>query len=321
MKPIAPKRAARKWQLTINNPIGNGCTHETVIDALRQTPCTYFCLCDEIGEQGTLHTHIYVVYENAVMFDTMKKRFPAAHIEATRGSSQDNREYIRKEGKWQEDGKKETNLPETFEEYGEMPQDARQKNETVSACVLEMIKDGCSNAAIIDAHPSYLTKADKIEQARQLLRAEQYQEVWRDIHVTYLFGETGTGKTRSVMEQYGYSNVFRVTNYQHPFDGYNGQDVIVFEEFRSSLPIGDMLTYLDGYPCTLPCRYANKVACFTKVYIISNISLEEQYPNIQFDQPTTWNAFVRRIHTTHEYRNGTDVPFCEEEVAIIEHQS
>ncbi len=31
-----------------------------------------------------------------------------------------------------------------------------------------------------------------------------------------------------------------------------GQDVIVFEEFRSSLKIQDMLNYLDGYPCELP---------------------------------------------------------------------
>ena len=86
------------------------------------------------------------------------------------------------------------------------------------------------------------------------------------------------------MEQYGYSNVFRVTDYEHPFDGYKGQDVIVFEEFRSSLRIGDMLNYLDGYPVELRCRYSNKQACFTKVYIISNISLRDQYRDLQRDQ-------------------------------------
>ena len=98
------------------------------------------------------------------------------------------------------------------------------------------------------------------------------------------------------MEQYGYSNVYRVTDYAHPFDGYKGQDVLIFEEFRSSLPIKDMLVYLDGYPVALPCRYANKEACFTKVYILTNIPLEKQYCNIQREEPETWDAFCRRIH-------------------------
>ena len=92
-------------------------------------------------------------------------------------------------------------------------------------------------------------------------------------------------------------NVFRITDYLHPFDLYKGQDVILFDEFRSSLKIQDMLNYLDGYPLELPCRYANKIACYTKVYLISNISLESQYMNIQLDSPETWDAFLRRIHT------------------------
>ena len=66
------------------------------------------------------------------------------------------------------------------------------------------------------------------------------------------------------MELYGYENVYHVTNYDHPFDDYRGQNVILFDEFRSSLPVADMLKYLDGYPLMLPCRYSNKVACYTK---------------------------------------------------------
>lgn len=65
---------------------------------------------------------------------------------------------------------------------------------------------------------------------------------------------------------------------------------------RVSITVADMLNYLDGYPVELPCRYANKVACYTKVYIITNIPLEQQYPNVQIDSPGTWNAFLRRIH-------------------------
>jgi hypothetical protein len=98
------------------------------------------------------------------------------------------------------------------------------------------------------------------------------------------------------MEMHGYTNVFRVTDYQHPFDNYKGQENIIFEEFRSSLRIQDMLNYLDGYPLELPCRYANKIACYTHVYLITNIPLESQYEEVQKLYASTWQAFLRRIN-------------------------
>lgn len=67
------------------------------------------------------------------------------------------------------------------------------------------------------------------------------------------------------------------------------------------LKITDMLNYLDGYPVTLPCRYTNRQACYNTVYLISNIPLEEQYKNVQIDEPATWKAFLRRIHHVVEY--------------------
>jgi hypothetical protein len=143
-----------------------------------------------------------------------------------------------------------------------------------------------------------------MDKVRQIIQEENYKEVFRKLEVAYLYGDTGTGKTRSIMEQYGYTNVFRVTNYKHPFDQYKGQDVIMFEEFQSSIPINQMLIYLDGYPVTLPCRYSDKVACYTKAYILSNIDLKEQYPDTQIYSPETWNAFLRRIHRVQVFRNG-----------------
>ena len=107
------------------------------------------------------------------------------------------------------------------------------------------------------------------------------------------------------MERYGYENVYRVTDYKHPFDTYKGQDILIFEEFHSNIKIQDMLNYLDGYPLDLPCRYNNKVACYTKVYITSNMSLRDQYVNIQREYEETWNAFLRRIGTVKTFgQNG-----------------
>lgn len=141
------------------------------------------------------------------------------------------------------------------------------------------------------------------------LRDERMLNSWRDVKVTYCWGQTGTGKTRHVMDMFEEKwRVHRVSNYKNPFDGYQGQDVILFEEFRSSLPLEQMLIYLDGYYPSLPCRYADKVGKYTQVIFATNIPFEEQYPSVRLNHPETYAAFVRRFdefhHITHE---GTTV--------------
>lgn len=293
---ILTQSKSRKYQLTFNNPVEHGFTHEVIKTTLASFPgMQYWCMCDEIGEQGTPHTHLYLYSPNAILFSTLQQRFLGAHIEAAKGSHRENRDYICKEGRWLDDAKHEINLPETFEESGALPIE-RDKRESVSSEILSLIQSGSSNAEILVQYPSAMNRLQHVEAARQTLLEERYSNQWRDLEVTYLWGKTGVGKTRSIMEKHGYSRVYRVTNYDHPFDDYKGQDVILFEEFRSSLPIQDMLKYLDGYPLMLPCRYSNKAACFTKVYLVSNIPLSAQYPNVQVSEPETYRAFCRRIN-------------------------
>lgn len=302
--------AYRKYQLTINNPLEHGFTHNSIKERIATlSGVKYWCICDEVGEEKTPHTHVYLFSPNAIQFTTIQQRFYGAHIEPAKGSHRENRDYIRKEGRWLNDAKHETNLLETFEESGELPPE-RSKRETVSAEILGEIENGASNTEILWKHPGAFTKLHHIEATRQTLLEERYQNEWRDLEVTYIHGDTGTGKTRHVMEKYGYSNVYRITDYDHPYDGYKGQDVILYDEFRSSRPISEMLIALDGYPYSLPCRYSNKVACYTKVYLTSNIPLEKQYPNIQSEEPKTFEAFKRRIHHVFEFlTEDDDMPF------------
>lgn len=165
-----------------------------------------------------------------------------------------------------------------------------------------MIAEGLTNAEILSINQDYILQIDKLEKIRMILLTEKYKDTVRlDLEVIYISGVTGTGKTRGVLESNGYSSVYRVTDYKHPFDNYNGQPVIAFDEFRSSLPIKEMLMFLDIYPIELPSRYTNKLACYNKVYIISNWSLENQYMEIQKNDIETWEAFLRRIHKVFVY--------------------
>jgi len=291
----------RKYILTINNP-GESWKHEDIKKALDSLQLKYWCMADEAGlQEHTPHTHVFFAAKSsAIRFSTVKGLFPMAHIEPAQGTSEENRAYVQKSGKWAEGDKAETSIPGTFEEWGELPIE-RQGERTDLAILYQYIKDGLSNYEIMELNPDYMLNLERIERARQAVREQQYRDTFRELETTYIWGPTGTGKTRGVMEQYSYSGVYRVTDYTHPFDAYQGEDVLLLDEYNSNFKIQDLLNYLDGYPLALPARYSNRVACYTKVYIISNLCLSKQYVAVQYESSATYAALLRRIGKVIQY--------------------
>ena len=285
------------YQLTMNSPIEKGWSHKHILDVMRANFKTlvYICMADEQG--SCFHTHIFVVFASRVRFSMVKRYFEEAHIEKCKGSVSDNVNYVKKTGKWElDEEKQEKKIEGTFEEYGAQPPDSKGKRSDMSE-LYQMVMDNMTNAEILAQNQDYILQIDKIDKVRTTILTEKYKETVRlDLEVVYISGATGTGKTRGVLEGNGFSNVYRVTDYMHPFDGYACQPVICFDEFRSSLKLKEMLLYCDIYPIELPSRYANKFACYNKVYIVSNWSLEKQYSEIQREDKESWEAFLRRIN-------------------------
>lgn len=286
----------RKYLLTINNP-GAEWSHEKIREALGKMQLKYWCMADEQGlQEQTPHTHVFFVANSPIRFSTVKGYFPTAHLDPACGTSEENRAYVQKSGKWAENEKADTSISDTFGEWGELPTE-NPGQRTDWDIALAMLEDGHSPMDVIRSQTHLMRYRSTLEQVRQELIAEQFRDTFRILETTYIYGATGLGKTKLVMERYGYENVCQITGYQHGcFDKYQSEDVIVFDEFSSSLKIQDMNNFLDGYPLMLPCRYANRVACYTKAYIISNIPLEYQYASVRLDTPAVWNAFIRRIH-------------------------
>ena len=162
-------KQARKWQLTINNPQDKGLEHDAIKKALEQfKSCVYWCMADEVGlDTHTPHTHLFFCLKTPGKFSTVKKRFPDAHIEAARGTVQENRAYVEKTGKWSEDEKADTRVPDTFEEWGEIPEEPGQGARSDIAELYSKIKAGMSNAEIMAANPDsakHIHLMDKIRQ-------------------------------------------------------------------------------------------------------------------------------------------------------------
>lgn len=309
-------KQSRKWFITINNPVEQGLTHELLKEKLATMNCIYWCMCDEVGKKKhTYHTHVYILAKSPIRFKTIFNKFKGAHIDNGIGSCTDARNYIRKEGKYLNSEKATTNLKETFEEFGEIPIDdgLTKSNKEL---VMQLAKKGKSAEEIVEELPSEIYHMQDIKQLVSSIRDGDFKTKIRQVDVTYLYGESGVGKTRSIFEKYGAENICRISSYSNgcKFDAYDGQNVLVFEEFDSQIPIKDMLNYLDIYPINLPARYFDKIARYEKVFITSNEPLSEQYKDVQEEMPSTYKAFLRRINRIlHLQKNGKIVKEKNEE--------
>ena len=194
---MAKDPQGRRWCITINNPHDYGMTRDVILEKMYQFNARYFCMVDEIGEKGTYHTHIYLCSASPIRFSTLQHRFPTGHFEKANKSSYENREYHLKDGKWANTPKSKTTVPGTFYEFGEVPTEAEDESPGMYA-LIQCVEQGMSNAEIIRKKPSMALRLKGIDEVRDALQAERYMSENRKVIVNYLYGDSGTGKTRSI---------------------------------------------------------------------------------------------------------------------------
>ncbi len=291
--------ASRKWLATIANPQEHGFNHERIIDALTALTLKYFCMADEIGgETGLYHTHLYLEARSPLRFSTLHSALPSAHLMKARGTALENKSYIQKSGKWQDSEKAKTCVAGSFYEWGELDEETPRNTQDKHELLFQLIQLGYSTDEIIKMDRSFIYRARTIDDLVQRRLAEKYKTERRNVKVSYIWGPTGSGKTKGVMDEFEEEGVCRITSYGNSkalFDSYANEPTLVFEEFNSQIPLEEMLNYLDMYPLRLPARYNDRVACYTRVIITSNLPIECQYVDERVTNPGAWAALLRRI--------------------------
>lgn len=299
-------KQSRKYLLTINNPEKLGLTHEVLKDKLCSMNCLYWAMSDEIGENGTYHTHVYFVKKSAVRFSTVQKRFYGAHIDHAYGTSIENRDYLMKQGKWKDTKKSETSVEGTFEEFGELPNE-NSENLSSNEILVQMISEGESDASICKSLPKSVNHIKNYDVIRQAILREAHGKEMRNVTVTYIFGDYTIDKTAKVYALFPFSDIYRITDYRNGkgvrFDSYTNQKVIVFETFMGEIPITSLLPMLDKYPLNLSARYSDKIACYEYVYFISEINPKNLYRENLYNRRDLSDAFMDKLNNIVEYKS------------------
>jgi len=142
---------------------------------------------------------------------------------------------------------------------------------------------------------------DRIETIglRKKFRTEMTKGVW--IH-----GPSGSGKSHTAFEGFSPETHYVKNLNEDWWDGYKGQETVIFNEFRGQICFSDLLKLVDKWPETVKWRSHEPVPFISKKIIITSIkSPKDCFSGIADDEP--WEQFDRRfeiIELEQKYSEG-----------------
>lgn len=188
-------------------------------------------------------------------------------------------------------------------EWGDFPKQGRR---TDLEDLAEAVLDGASNHMLAHSRGAQVIRYGRgIERLRQW----GYKPPMDDPQeVIVLHGPAGSGKTRSIYACEEADEIYSVpldeTADRVWFDGYEGQKVILFDDFvpNSNGMLSAMLRWLDRYPVQLPFKGGFVWRRSTKIYITSNTDPKDWFPSAGADRRA---AFWRRVSLVSEVGGNT----------------
>lgn len=256
------------WVFTINNP------EDTQIPTKWENLVKYCVWQLEQGENGTKHLQGYVVMKNRTSLNKLKELSASAHWEIRRGTHQQARDYAKKEDTRQEG---------PFE-YGDEPAQGKRSDLLE---VYEMVKEGRATSEIAETHPSSFIRYHKGITAMKLYLSKPRSF---KTEVTVIHGETGVGKSKWAFERFGSEAYWKPPNSKW-WDGYEGHDVVIVDEYYGWLSWTELLRLCDRYPCSVETKGGSVQFVSKKIVFLSNQHPLEWYSNPKCQYPT----FARRI--------------------------
>jgi len=229
-----------------------------------------------------IHFQGYIHFKNPVRFEPLLKELKPRHLEKCKGTPSQNITYC----------SKDDDIVELNPENKPVGQGTR--NDLVA--IRDAVKNGASELDICEEFPGdYIRYHKGIEKMRNLY---QYTKRNWKMDVRIYWGAPGTGKSRTVHEDYG-DEVY-VKMYGKWWDGYNGEKVVLIDDFDPTNCFDSTfdwyLKLLDRYPMKVEykggsCEFCSKIIIFTSNYDPSGWFLKKE----------NRDAFFRRVTHIEEF--------------------
>jgi hypothetical protein len=194
------------------------------------------------------------------------------HIEAAKGTPQENRQYCSKDGNW--------------EEQGDIPQQGKRRDlDQVRSWLKERIpvRRALEDASSLQSFQFYLKWKSHFPRQRE-----------SPPKVYWIYGASGIGKSRKA-DTMGTNRFWQDTSGRW-FDGYDPDyhDTVVFDDLRpDTFPFNYLLRLLDRYPLQVQCKGGYIDWRCSNIVITTLKEPKSFVPEYERDQE---RQLLRRIH-------------------------
>jgi len=246
---------------------------------------------------GTPHLHVYIEFRKLTRFETLQRLNLFSDIQSRKGTSKQASDYCK--------DKLKPGPSENYVEEGILSVSTQGKrNDLNNAC--EIIKQFGVDGLIEENPGIYVKHHRGFESLAFKLNARQPKII---PEVIVYWGDTGTGKTHSVMEQS--PNCFLSSNCKW-YDGWDGERDICFEEFSGGITINNFLRLIDRYPVTVETKGGTINFNPKRVFITSHY-----HPSKWYADSERFQELWRRITVCQHYMSvrGDDPNVSVTEVA------
>lgn len=261
----------RMWRFTWNNY-----PEDITVEDFSKLKYSYLFYGKEIcPTTGTPHLQGYAEFKSGKRFSTLKKFNDKISWRTCQASADANIKYCNKDGVTFESGTKSS-----------------QGKRTDIDNAMEAVKEGMSELELFENHSNVAFRYPGALNRYRLLVEKKNRPKYLKKYVEVRHGTTGSGKTSSVMEEYPDAFIVSEGVTGLWWDGYDGEDVVLLDEFRGNIPLSHLLRILDGYACQVSIKGGSKYLNATKIFITSNVDPSLWYKNA--DQASV-EALMRRI--------------------------
>lgn len=226
---------------------------------------------------GRSHFQGYFYFKNARSLSSIRRLLDGRHVEAARGSPEQNKDYCAKDGN-------------IVMELGELPRKGKRSD-------IETVKDG------IKRHGKVRKVVEEVNSYQALKFAETYVKYVepgraKQPNVYWYYGPTGTGKTWTAYRESNDSDRWVSGGTLKWFQGYDGHKDVVFDDFRHDhCSFSFLLRLLDRYPITVEQKGASRQFLAENIWITSPVHPKDCYPpGEDVDQ------LLRRIKVIREFQ-------------------
>lgn len=263
----------RNFCFTINNYTPE---HEQL---LKDIECKWVVYGRETAPTtGTPHLQCAIVFSEPCTLSACVKRIPGANVEICKGSPAQNREYCCKEDK-------------EFYERGTCPATSKEKGQKEKQrwadALLAVHED-----RLVDVCPQIIaTKLKSVEYGAQRLYGKRKVSALESLDNEWHYGDPESGKS-----EYARSLPNSYVKLAHAkwWDDYDGEEVVVIDDFSDPKLVDEMISFADLYPVRVEKKNGSFLVRPRRVIVTS-----QARPGSYCGDPVRATALERRFKLVH----------------------